>query len=98
MPGGDGTGPMGNGPMTGRAAGYCTGNAMPVRARGLGRGFGMGARGERPRGGGYGMPYNAGPTSEQEVAALKAQAQHLSGVLETIKRRIKELKPSNKTE
>jgi uncharacterized protein DUF5320 len=29
MPGGDGTGPMGMGPMTGRAAGYCAGNGAP---------------------------------------------------------------------
>jgi hypothetical protein len=39
MPGGDGTGPMGWGPMTGRGVGYCAGygqpgymNAMPGRA------------------------------------------------------------------
>lgn len=29
MPRGDGTGPMGMGPMTGRAAGYCVGNNVP---------------------------------------------------------------------
>jgi len=29
MPRGDGTGPMGMGPMTGRAAGYCAGYPMP---------------------------------------------------------------------
>ena len=29
MPGGDGTGPGGMGPMTGRAAGYCAGYAVP---------------------------------------------------------------------
>lgn len=29
MPRGDGTGPAGNGPMTGRAAGYCAGNNQP---------------------------------------------------------------------
>ncbi len=29
MPGGDGTGPAGMGPMTGRAAGYCAGYSMP---------------------------------------------------------------------
>ncbi len=29
MPGGDGTGPGGMGPMTGRAAGYCTGFGAP---------------------------------------------------------------------
>ena len=29
MPGGDGTGPAGMGPMTGRATGYCVGYAVP---------------------------------------------------------------------
>jgi len=29
MPFGDGTGPMGLGPMTGRAAGYCAGYSVP---------------------------------------------------------------------
>jgi hypothetical protein len=29
MPTGDGTGPMGMGPMTGRAAGYCAGYGSP---------------------------------------------------------------------
>ena len=29
MPGGDRTGPLGMGPMTGRAAGYCAGNPVP---------------------------------------------------------------------
>jgi len=52
MPGGDGTGPMGLGPMTGRAAGYCSGysvpgyiNPIPGRGRGFyGRGAGRGRR------------------------------------------------------
>ncbi len=55
MPRGDGTGPMGMGPMTGRAAGFCAGYAVPgymnpvqgrgrgmAWGRGYGRGFGMG--------------------------------------------------------
>ena len=48
MPFGDGTGPMGLGPMTGRAAGYCAGYGMPgfmnpIPGRGFwGRGFGGG--------------------------------------------------------
>ena len=54
MPGGDGTGPAGMGPMTGRAAGYCAGYPVagymnPVGGRGLwgwGRGRG-GGRGRR---------------------------------------------------
>jgi len=52
MPRGDGTGPMGMGPMTGRAAGYCAGYGVPGYANpGFGRGMGM-AWG---RGGGFGM-------------------------------------------
>jgi hypothetical protein len=43
MPGGDRTGPMGMGGMTGRAAGYCTGFGSPGYANPApGRGFGMG--------------------------------------------------------
>ena len=54
MPAGDRTGPMGNGPMTGRAAGLCTGNSMPGYANPAGgRGF-FGAGRGRGRGGGRG--------------------------------------------
>jgi len=47
MPGGDGTGPGGMGPMTGRAAGFCAGYpvpgyADPVGGRGMGMGWGRG--------------------------------------------------------
>lgn len=72
MPGGDRTGPMGMGPMTGRAAGYCAGSgeagyAVPIARRGFGMGFGRG-RGWRHmyyatgapawmRSGPYGGPY-----------------------------------------
>ena len=48
MPAGDGTGPMGLGPMTGRAAGYCAGYSVPgymnpIPGRGFwGRGWGRG--------------------------------------------------------
>ena len=61
MPGGDGTGPAGLGPMTGRAAGFCAGYPVPgymnpVGGRGYwgwGRGFGGGGFG-RGRGFGWG--------------------------------------------
>ena len=64
MPGGDGTGPRGAGPMTGRAAGYCAGYSAPGYVnpisgrgwfgygRGMGRGFNRGGFG---RGGGRGF-------------------------------------------
>ena len=52
MPGGDGTGPAGMGPMTGRAAGYCAGYAAPGSVNPtFGRGSGGWGRG---RGGGRG--------------------------------------------
>ena len=62
MPGGDGTGPGGMGPMTGRAAGFCAGYpspgyANPVGGRGMGMGWGRGFRGGgfgRGRGFGWG--------------------------------------------
>ena len=55
MPGGDRTGPIGQGPRTGRGLGFCSGNDVPgftfPRGRfGFGRGLGRGFRG---RGRGY---------------------------------------------
>ena len=45
MPRGDCTGPMGMGPMTGRAAGFCAGFGMPGYANHIqGRGFWHGLR------------------------------------------------------
>jgi hypothetical protein len=49
MPRGDGTGPEGMGPMTGRGAGYCAGYDVPgydnpMPGRGFGRGGGRGRR------------------------------------------------------
>ena len=53
MPRGDGTGPAGMGPMTGRAAGYCAGYSVPGYMNPVGgRGYWGGGRGFR--GGGFG--------------------------------------------
>jgi hypothetical protein len=56
MPGGDGTGPGGLGPMTGRAAGFCAGYPVPGYANPVGgRGyFGWGRGGGWGRGRGFG--------------------------------------------
>ncbi len=57
MPGGDRTGPMGMGPMTGRAAGFCAGNNVPGYMNpygGRGMGYRWGGMGGRGRGGGFG--------------------------------------------
>ena len=67
MPGGDSTGPMGMGPMTGRAAGYCAGYPAPgfMNAPG-GRGFGgRGGRGGRGRRNRF---YGTGLTGWQRAA------------------------------
>lgn len=76
MPGGDGTGPMGMGAMTGRAAGYCAGYAMPGfanaapgrglgfgwgRGFGFGRGMGLGFRGGRGPFGGFRASWGGTP-------------------------------------
>lgn len=59
MPRGDGSGPSGMGPMTGRGAGYCAGFAVPGYAnpwggRGRGGGFGVGRGAGWGRGIGWG--------------------------------------------
>ncbi len=56
MPAGDGTGPMGMGPKTGKAAGFCAGYGMPGYANPIpGRGYGFwgAGRGFFGRGRGY---------------------------------------------
>ena len=55
MPRGDGTGPMGLGPMTGRAAGFCAGYSVPGYMNPIpGRGYFGWGRGGFGRGGGRG--------------------------------------------
>lgn len=121
MPGGDGTGPGGLGPMTGRAAGFCAGYPTPGYMNPVG---GRGYRGWG-RGGGWGRgralygaavpfapraPYNwpapgapgtypaplAAPfaptmTRDQELDALKGQAEYCQDALNGIRKRIEEL-------
>ncbi len=63
MPRGNGTGPSGFGPMTGRGAGYCTGNNAPGcmngfvgrGGAGMRRGMGFGGGGRGFRGEGFGL-------------------------------------------
>jgi len=101
MPRGNGTGPDGFGPMTGRAAGFCTGNRMPGFASGRG-GRGMGAgRGLRGRGWGTGFgfggyperyPVNERYADEMDNAEyLKNIAKSLSDELELVNKRISDM-------
>ena len=87
MPRGDGTGPMGMGPMTGRAAGYCAGYAAPGfvnpggrglgMARGRGGGFGMGMAWRRGRGGGFARGRFVTPLSPAAYAAAPSREDEL---------------------
>ena len=94
MPGFDGTGPRGMGPMTGGGRGFC---AVPLPAAWPT----YSGRGAYPP---YGAPYyGAGPaalgavpfapqmTREQELGFLKNQAQAMRGQLEQIDARIQKL-------
>ena len=105
MPRGDRTGPMGQGSMTGRGAGYCAGyNQIP------GRGFGMGWRGGRGYGWGGGwrrggrfygpdfprpFGYYASPVpahdEESEAKFLRAEATRIKDTLDEIEKRLAEL-------
>lgn len=112
MPRGDGTGPMGAGPMTGRGAGYCGGFSVPGymnRFPGAGRaGFGYGRGFGRRRGGCaypygagyYGMPYG-NPYGQQtapgrEADMLKEQARAMQEELKAVNERIAELESAGK--
>ena len=103
MPGFDGTGPRGMGPMTGGGRGFCS----PWGIGAAFRGYGV------PPRTGYGYPYYAGAapypfygapattpgatpfapqmTPEQELDFLKNQAQAMKGQLEQIESRMREL-------
>ena len=111
MPGGDRTGPLGLGPMTGRAAGYCAGYSMlgyanPTygRGRGFGRGWGRGHgwnRGAysyeaRDYGAPYGNQYNPQMTSQQETDMLKERAKVMQEEIKSINERISELESTAK--
>ncbi|MGI6574303.1 MAG: DUF5320 domain-containing protein [bacterium] len=99
MPWGDGTGPMGFGPMTGRAAGFCAGFAVPGYAnpyRGRGRGLGRHWRsgwGRFPYAPFrfYGGPVMAEPTVEEEKMLLQEQVELLEAELKSLKNRLKDM-------
>jgi hypothetical protein len=121
MPFGDGTGPNGMGPMTGRAAGYCAGYSVPgymnpIGGRGMGwRRGGFGGRGNRYWYYATGLPfwaragYSPGyaaapqyaaaqspygwpqPSKEDQLKALKSQADAMKQNLEDINSMIQDL-------
>ncbi len=109
MPGGNKTGPDGQGPMTGRGLGYCAGYPTPGFAnsffgrgrigagRAFGRGSGFGFRGGRSQFGNYypneNPPYQT-LSKKDEINILEVQAKNIKKELEQIQNRISELGPS----
>lgn len=106
MPRGDGTGPMGMGPMTGRSAGYCASFAAPGYANpvgfagGFGGGFGRGLGFRRmfyatgvPGWARYGYPAYTGTNTAafDEKAFLSNQAELLENQLQQVKKRLSSL-------
>lgn len=107
MPRGDGTGPVGFGPMTGRKAGYCVGFSTPGSTK-LGRRR-FSRRVFRGRGRGWrhcfhetGLPYWARkdyPLYENdfnEEKILKEEVDYLTEQLDKVKERLNEIKEQKK--
>jgi len=113
MPKGNKTGPGGQGPKTGRAAGLCAGfaapgymNPSPGRFAGRGPGFGRGRGFGMGRGMGYrwNQPapvytYAAPYSAKDEAEMLSREAEHLQAYLDEIKQRLENLEatPEHKT-
>ena len=102
MPRGDGTGPVGNGSMTGRGAGFCAGVGMSGATSAMGRFASFGCR----RGSGGGMrgagmqarnrfmaqPYGeVGVTTTNEKEWLSRQMNALETQLQQVKQRLGKL-------
>jgi len=95
MPGGDRTGPVGRGPMTGRAAGYCSGYQNPGYSRGFGRGFGRG-RGFWGRSNYPESYYSQTSNREEEKIYLENMVKDLEGEIKTIREKIYDLSKEKK--
>ncbi|MBD3203154.1 hypothetical protein GF327_02590 [Candidatus Woesearchaeota archaeon] len=101
MPRGDGTGPNGSGPMTGRGLGYCSGSNSPGFAKGPGMGIrrGFGGRGNRfrffaqsPAWQPVQQPVFPQQDKNTEITVLEQQKNSIEQQLENINKRLGELK------
>ncbi len=108
MPGFDGTGPRGQGAMTGGGRGYCAVNLSGAGAiQGAGRGFFRrgGGRGYRNCFYATGLQgwmraqkgmqafggYDRSLSKDDELSALKSQAEYLKGELDAVQARVQDL-------
>ena len=97
MPSGDGTGPMGQGSLTGRGRGFCAGfNAPGFMNGGFGRGRGFGVRRGFGRGFGWGFqqqfvqPVQYSEADEKKI--LQEELLEIEAEKAEIQKRLKELK------
>lgn len=82
MPGRDGTGPMGQGSMSGRGLGLCSGTPIRKCGYGLGRGLRQG----------YGRNcFSYSPNSESEKQLLSEQKDLLESRLDFINKKLENL-------
>ena len=107
MPRGNRTGPEGQGPKTGRGAGYCTGNeapgyANPTGRMGMGRGQGMrGGRGQgmgagrgagQGRGGGFGRGYFPGTIPVYQEPSPEEEKTYLENHIKAMEQELADMK------
>ncbi|MFC2093139.1 DUF5320 domain-containing protein [Bacteroidota bacterium] len=104
MPGGDRTGPLGQGPLTGRRMGYCVGEDRPGDMYNSGYGYGRGwgrelvlgrgfRRGFGPgRGMGYGNFYQENITDVSEKTLLENEIRILKEQLSSLENRLSKRK------
>ena len=91
MPGFDGTGPMGMGPMTGGGRGFCAVPLRPAWPAYARRGFSM------PYAAPWGVPYYGAPSfapgmpREEELGYLQGLAQSMKDDLKEIEERIQQI-------
>ncbi len=103
MPGGDKTGPVGQGQMTGRGAGFGGGFGSPgymnpyggrgfARGRGRGRGMRYGRRQHE-----YVEPAGAPNETEMELELLRTGVEHLEATLNLMQKQLTQLEEQVKT-
>ena len=110
VPRGDGTGPLGQGPMTGRGAGLCAGYSTPGYAnswggrgmpwgqgwqRGIGRGWRLASYQGFPTFAGYAF---APPTEKAQLLALQSEAEHLKTSLAEVESLIQDLEQGDENQ
>ncbi|NLY71548.1 MAG: DUF5320 domain-containing protein [Clostridiales bacterium] len=95
MPRGDGTGPMGDGPMTGRGLGFCSGSDVLKYGAGLGLGLGLGLAQKFGIGRGLGRGVRTSrltsKTRKEKIEMLKKEREILQKRLKDIDKQLKKL-------